>query len=161
MKKIFYITAIYSFFLLFLSPSFAKYKLTISNTVGSDFDELGDYDLFSYTKETDIKDNVLSETIFSFGNQFQLDWENELIDSRFRLDMLYTTAEDSDAAFLLVPTGYVQFKLFPQLSILAGNDFFKKFAIFLMIISAVIRRRPVFRPHREDHTIPRSRPLQL
>ena len=130
MKKIFSNSAVYCFILLLLlSPAFAKNKLTIKNTIGSDFDELGDYDLLSQTKETDIHNNLITENIFSFGDQFQIDWESKRIDSRFRLDMLYTTAEDADAAFLLVPTGYVQFKLFPQLSILAGNDFFKKFAI--------------------------------
>ena len=118
-----------SFLFFLLPPSFAKSKLTIKNTIGADSDELGDYDLFSNTKESDIKNQVLEENIFSFGDQLQADFESNKLDARVRLDMLYTSASGSDAAFMLAPTGFIHYKPFPQLSIFAGNDFFKHFVI--------------------------------
>lgn len=129
LKKLFTYSLLSCFLFFLLSPVCAKSKLTIKNTIGADFDELGDYDLFSNTKESDINDNVLSENIFSFGDQLQADFESSPLDARVRLDMLYTSASDADAAFILAPTGFIHYKPFPQLSIFAGNDFFKQFAI--------------------------------
>ncbi len=129
LKKLFTYFTLSCFLFFLLSPSFAKNKLTIKNTIGADSDELGDYDLFSNTKESDIKGNLLTENIFSFGDQLQADFEGSHLNARVRLDMLYTSASDADAAFILAPTGFIHYKPFPQLSIFAGNDFFKQFAI--------------------------------
>ena len=108
---------------------FAKTKLTVKNTVGADSDEIGDYDLFSRTNETDINDEIQTSNGFSFGDQFQLDLKNKQLSSRFRLTALYQNMDDSLSDIFIFPEGYVHYSPIPQLGVAFGNSFFKHFAI--------------------------------
>lgn len=107
----------------------AKAKLTIKNTLGADFDALGDYDFFALTNESDINDETESETVFAFGDRLQADFESEDVVARARLEVLYASAEAAPAKLLFVPTGFVH--LLPQahLGFVAGNNFYKHFAV--------------------------------
>lgn len=115
--------------LLISAASAKKTKLTIKNTLGADFDELGDYDLFTHTKETDANDETQTENIFAFGDRFQADLESNLITARARLELLYTNADEAETSFLVVPAGFVHFTPISQLGLIAGNNFYKYFAI--------------------------------
>lgn len=116
-------------FLILSAASAKKTKLTIKNTLGADFDELGDYDLFTHTKETDANDETQTENIFAFGDRFQADLESNLITARARLELLYSNADEEEADVLFVPTGFVHFTPVSQLGLIAGNNFYKYFAI--------------------------------
>ena len=107
----------------------AKTKLTIKNTVGADSDELGDYDLFSRTKETDVNGETQTSKTFSLGDRFQLDLENKIVNARFRLETIFQNGDDSLSDLILMPAGYVHFTPVSQIGFVAGNNFFKHFAI--------------------------------
>ena len=107
----------------------AKTKLTIKNTVGADSDELGEFDLFSYTNTTDISGATQSRFGFSLGDEFQIDLENDLFDARFRLDSFYQNNSDEIPSFVIAPSGYFHFTPIPQFGIIAGTNFYKHFAI--------------------------------
>ena len=110
-------------------------KVTIKNTLGSDLDEVGDYDLISRWKTTSISGSDERTTAFSFGDQFQLDWESDKVNARFRLDTLYTTASATDDAgkslpdLLFIPAGYVHYTPISQIGFIAGTNFFKHLVI--------------------------------
>ncbi len=107
-----------------------KSKITIKNTIGADLDEFGDYDVFSHTRQTDIEGKTISENVFSFGDQFQLDFESKLVDARLRLEALYSTADDAESKFLFSPTGFVHFEPFDKkIGFIAGNSYGKRFAV--------------------------------
>lgn len=114
--------------------SFAD-KITIKNTLGSDLDELGDYDLFSRWTETSVSGSDETTSAFSFGDQFQIDLETKSIQARFRLDTLYTTADSTDddgnalPALLFVPAGYAHYTPVSQIGFIAGTNFFKHLVI--------------------------------
>ena len=119
-----------AFFTLLATLSFAeKAKLTIKNTVGADLDEVGEYDAFTHSKETDVNDDTSSETAFAFGDQFQADFESSFLTARARLEFLYTSADDALAQFLVVPSGFVHITPIQHFGIIAGNNFYKYFAI--------------------------------
>lgn len=113
----------------FLSLLSAKTKLTIKNTLGAEMDELGDYDLFSWSKETDINGDTISSSIFSLGDEFQIDLDSDKWDGRFRLDLLYTNASDAVSPVILAPSGFIKFSPISNISFLFGNNFYKQFAI--------------------------------
>ena len=117
-----------------------KTKITIKNTVGADLDELGDYDLFTQNKESDISGKTVESKTFAFGDKFQADLESKYLEGRFRLETLFhdTNAsydgeeidfDDEIPKFLFVPSGFLHFKPIEQLGIVAGNNFYKHFAI--------------------------------
>ena len=114
--------------LLFATGLFAQ-KLTIKNTVGANLDEFGDYDLYNHSTETDISGDSNSENSFAFGDRFQADFSVKNFDARFRLDMLYHSADDEVPAFLVAPSGYIQYTPIRQLSFIAGTSFYKIFEI--------------------------------
>lgn len=107
----------------------AKTKLTVKNTVGGDLDELGDYDLFTKTSESDINDDMQTNSGISFGDRFQIDWENAFVNGRFRLEAVYQNVDDSLAKVIFAPSGYAHFTPLPQLGLVAGTNFYKHFAI--------------------------------
>ncbi len=110
---------------------FAKSKLTIKNTVGADLDELGDYDLVTHTQTESIDGSTDTDTAFALGDQFQIEWESSQLNARFRLETLYTNADDAEAKLLFVPAGFVHYApdVLHGLGFAAGNNFFKYFAI--------------------------------
>ncbi|MBR4599005.1 MAG: hypothetical protein IKO39_03030 [Treponema sp.] len=116
-------------FLLASLSLFAKSKLTIKNTVGADLDEVGDYDFFTNSKETDVNGDTQSSNSIAFGDRFQLDYESPLVNARARLEFLYSNADTANAKFLFVPAGFVHFTPIQQFGIVAGNNFYKYFAI--------------------------------
>ena len=116
-------------FLLASLSLFAKSKLTIKNTVGADLDEVGDYDFFHNSKETDVNGDTQSSNSIAFGDRFQLDYESPLVNARARLEFLYSNADTANAKFLFVPAGFVHFTPIQQFGIVAGNNFYKYFAI--------------------------------
>ena len=132
MKKILSVCILFCVLTVFLQAQ----KLTIKNTVGADYDELGDYDLYSFAQETNESGQTVVSNNFAFGDRFQLDFASQYVDARFRLEFLYKTASDSVPNFLVVPTGFVQFKPIKQLSFVVGNDFFKTFAISSAYLAA-------------------------
>lgn len=122
--------AVFSLFLLIslLQTGFAQ-KISIKNVFGSDSDELGDYDLYSLTNETDETGTTETKNIFSIGDRFQFDYSSKNLDGRFRLDLLYNNSGTDNSGFVMAPTGFILFRPVKQLSFVLGNDFFKTFAI--------------------------------
>lgn len=106
----------------------AKTKLTVKNTVGADSDELGEYDLFTRTSETDVN-GTNTDSGFSFGDRFQIDLENKLVNARFRLEAFYQNVDESLANFVVAPSGFAHFTPISQFGIVAGTNFYKHFAI--------------------------------
>ena len=104
-------------------------KLTIKNTLGSDLDDLSDYDLYSYSKETDIAGDTKTSSNFAIGDQLQAEVENTYIHARLRLEALYQNVSGSDRKFVFAPSGFVHVTPLPQIGIVAGNNFYKYFAI--------------------------------
>ena len=107
----------------------AKAKLTVKNTAGADLDEVGDYDLVTHTNETDINDDTQRETAFAFGDRLQADYESALVTARARLELLYTSADEAEAKLLFVPSGYAHVMPVPQFGVVAGTNFYKRFAV--------------------------------
>ncbi|WP_407427126.1 hypothetical protein [Treponema sp.] len=107
----------------------SKTKLTIKNTVGGDFDELADYDLYSKSTESDVYGEAHSNSGISFGDRFQIDLEDKLITARLRLETVYQTVDDSLSKVIFAPGGFVHFTPVSQFGIAAGNNFYKHFAI--------------------------------
>ena len=122
--------AVFSLFLLIslLQTGFAQ-KISIKNVFGADSDELGDYDLYSLTNETDETGTTVTKNIFSIGDRFQFDYSSKNLDGRFRLDLLYNNSGEDNFGFVMAPTGFILFRPVKQLSFVLGNDFFKTFAI--------------------------------
>ncbi len=104
-------------------------KLTIKNTLGSDFDELGDSDIFTHSNTDDISGETVTENAFAIGEQFQADFESSSLDARFRLEVLYDGSDSADASLIVAPTGFVHYEPIPQFGIIAGNNFYKRFAV--------------------------------
>ncbi len=104
-------------------------KLTIKNTLGSDLDDLGEYDLYSHTNETDIHGNTKSSNNFALGDQLQADVENKYVHARLRLEALFQNVNGNDRKLIFAPSGFVHFTPIPQIGIVAGNNFYKYFAI--------------------------------
>lgn len=75
-------------------------KLTIKNTIGSDLDSLGEYDLYSHTKQKTY--SVSGDSI--------------------------SDNDDSYSDFSFVPSGYIYFKPSEYFSVAAGNNFYKRFS---------------------------------
>ncbi len=125
MKKI---IAISFLALLSLSAFAEKKKLTIKNTVGANADELGSYNLFERTNETDIDDNVISENTFAFGDRLQLDYESNLITARARLEVLYNSGS-LEPSLLIAPSGFIYYTPIKQFGLVAGTNFYKQFEI--------------------------------
>ncbi len=111
-------------------------KLTITNTVGADSETLGDYDLYSYLRETDVNGDTQSENVFAFADEFQLDFKSKYVDARFRLETLYTSAEDADSSLIFIPSGFVHYEPLKQIGIIAGTSFYKRFAIKSAYVAA-------------------------
>ena len=107
----------------------AKTKLTIKNTVGGDSDEVGDYDLFSHTKEKELSGGTNSNSGFSLGDRFQVDLEDNLLTGRFRLETIFQTGDDSLSKVIFAPSGFLHFTPIQQHGFVAGNNFYKHFAI--------------------------------
>ncbi len=107
----------------------AKTKLTIKNTLGAETDELGDYDIYTYSKETDIDENTNESHIFSLADEFQLDLDSDYFDGRLRLDLLYTNASDAVSSWILAPSGFVKYTPISNISFIVGNNFYKQFVI--------------------------------
>ena len=126
MKRILVTTALA---LLAASAFAAKSKLTVKNTLGADLDEVGDYDLYTRTQTEDISGSTATDTAFALGEQFQVDYESKRLKGRFRLEALYTNADQAESKLLVAPAGYVHYEPLPQLGLAAGNNFFKYFAI--------------------------------
>jgi len=126
MKKIIFCISI--FFTLFAGLS-AKTKLTIKNTLGAEADELGDYDLFSKTTETDINGNTVSSNIFSLADEFQIDLDSDKLDGRLRLDLLYTNASAAVSPWIFAPSGFIKYSPISNISFILGNNFYKQFVI--------------------------------
>lgn len=124
-----------TYLLIFTSTLAFADKLTIKNTVGADLDEVGDYDLYAKSTTTDVSGSEVSDSTFAFGEQFQLDWESYTLNGRFRLEMLYSNAQvydDDDnelPEMLFIPSGFLHYTPILQCGIVAGNDFYKHFAI--------------------------------
>jgi len=122
----------FAFFFIFLfleTGLFAKTKVTVKNTLGGDLDEIGDYDFFTTTSESDINGDTKKENYFSLGDQLQLDLENEYLTGRFRLEALYQNSADSPSDLIIAPSGFLHFTPLPQLGLVFGNNFYKHFAI--------------------------------
>ena len=134
-----YISVMVLAFLTVASLS-AKTKLTFKNTVGADLDEVGDWDLFTQSRETDIFGKTTTTKTFAFGDQFQIDLENKNLEGRFRLETLFhntsvtydgskTDYEDGIPKLLFIPSGFLHFKPIQQFGIVGGTNFYKHFAI--------------------------------
>lgn len=108
--------------------SAAAGKLTIKNTVGSDIDEIGESDLFTHSKTDGISGGTVTENAFAIGEQFQTDLETEKVDARLRLELLLDTSDDSPSTFVIAPSGFVHYEPIPQFGIIAGTNFYKRFA---------------------------------
>ncbi len=108
--------------------SAAAGKLTIKNTVGSDIDEIGESDLFTHSKTDGISGGTVTENAFVIGEQFQADLETEKVDARLRLELLLDTSDDSPSTFVIAPSGFVHYEPIPQFGIIAGTNFYKRFA---------------------------------
>lgn len=123
------------FSILFVSMLFAasaKTKLKITNTIGGDSDSLGDYDLYTSERETDIDDDVISSKTYSIGDRFRIDLENSLINARLQMEVLYhksNSAYDEIPDFVFAPSGYIHFTPIKQFGIVAGTNYGKLFAI--------------------------------
>lgn len=59
-----------------------------------------------------------------------------MITARARLELLYSNADEAEANFLVVPTGFVHFTPVSQFGLVAGNNFYKYFAIPSAYLSA-------------------------
>ncbi|MBQ7157965.1 MAG: hypothetical protein IJS09_00870 [Treponema sp.] len=124
------IITIASAFALIASLGFAKSsKLTIKNTVGSDLDELGEYDMYAHTTETDINGDKQTNNNFALGDQLQADFESTYVTARLRLEGLFQNVNGDDHKFVLRPSGFVHVTPLPNIGIIAGNNFYKYFAI--------------------------------
>lgn len=119
------------FFLLVLSSlwTVSAQKITIKNSFGADSDEVGDFDLFAHSRETDINEDTLTSNDFSIGDRFQIDLDSKYVDGRFRLITLYQNADSSLPNVIIAPSGFAHFMPIKQLGIVAGNNFYKHFAI--------------------------------
>ncbi|MBQ9206979.1 MAG: hypothetical protein IJ158_09740 [Treponema sp.] len=126
MKRHILTITLFAFALASLS---AKTKLTVKNTVGADLDELGEYDLFTRTNETDVTGDTTTNTGFSFGDRLQADVEDDLFNARIRLEAFYQNMDDSLANVIFAPSGYFHFTPVSQFGIVAGTNFYKHFAI--------------------------------
>ena len=116
----------------FASDEKSSSKLTIKNTVGGNSEDFGDYDLYSYQRQTDINGDTVSENVFGLGDRFQLDFTSKFVDARFRLDTLYSNASVINAAessLIFAPSGFVHYEPVKQFGIIAGTNFYKKFVI--------------------------------
>ena len=104
-------------------------KITIKNTIGADLDELGDYDLYSRSKTENYDGTTGTDSSFALSDEFQVELKMSALQARFRLDALYSGADDATAKLIIAPRGFVLYKIVDQLGIIAGNDFFKQLAI--------------------------------
>ncbi len=111
------------------ASSIAAQTLTIKNTFGADEESLGDYNLYSYSKETDINGDTVTNSGFALGNSTQADWVSEHLDARIKLEFLYQNIDSDEITFGILPTGYVYYEPIKQFGIILGNNFYKKFAI--------------------------------
>ena len=128
------------FTLLAVSSLSAKTKITIKNTVGADSDSVGDWDLYTQQKETDINEKDTASKTFAFGDRFQIDLDSKQLDGRFRLETLFHKTnvtydgekldyDDEIPKLLFVPSGFLHYKPIKQFGIIGGNNFYKHFAI--------------------------------
>lgn len=129
---------IFVLFSLCAVASFAKSsRLAIKNVFGGDLDSLGDYDLYSHSQETDVNDETVTADTFALGDRFQLDYESDMVTTRFRMELLYhnisgdtTTAnEDEIPNFVFAPSGFVYFTPVNPFGIIVGTNYYKQFAI--------------------------------
>ena len=134
-------------FLGFLTGTAFADKLTIKNTVGANSDDVGEYDLFTNQKETDISGKTTETSTFAFGDRFQIDLESDTLNGRFRLETLFhntsTTydgekvdSEDAVPNLIFVPSGFLHFSPVQQFGLIVGNNFYKYFAIKSAYLSA-------------------------
>ncbi|MBB5218713.1 hypothetical protein HNP77_001082 [Treponema rectale] len=129
MKKIFLTAAV-----LTAAASVSVYpeKLTIKNTIGSDLDTLGEYDLYSHTKQKVYSasgDTISENDSLAFGDELQAEFESDSIEIKGRLEFLWTDNEEAYSDLIFIPSGYVYFKPSQYFSIAAGNNFYKRFSI--------------------------------
>ncbi|MBR1535463.1 MAG: hypothetical protein IJ630_00825 [Treponema sp.] len=117
------------FAISFMASLSAKTKLTFKNTVGADSDEIADYDFYSRSTEKEYSGGESTSSGFSFGDQAQLDLENNQLSLRARLTAFYQNFDDDMAKFVVIPEGYVHYSPIPQLGFAFGNNFSKHFAI--------------------------------
>lgn len=136
-RKIFLLAILAAFVAAALS---ATTKVTIKNTLGADSREVGDWDLFTQSRESDILGKTTETKTFAFGDRFQIDFENEKLEGRFRLETLFHNSsltydgskEDYDDGIpnlLFAPSGFLHFKPIQQFGIVGGTNFYKHFAI--------------------------------
>lgn len=125
MKRIILAT---TFALLSLSAFAEKSKLTIKNTIGANTDELGSYNLYSHTNETNIDNETISQNIFAFGDRLQVDYESKLLTARARLEMLYNSGSQ-EPSFLIAPSGFIYYTPIKEFGLVAGTNFYKLFEI--------------------------------
>lgn len=122
------------FFGIIFAGTFASFaeksKLTIKNTFGGDSEALGEYDLFTHSKELQVSGNEVSRNIFALGNKIQLDFENSFITSRFGLEVLFNNSDLQEIPkFVFVPAGFINYSPIKQISFCVGNNYSKLFAI--------------------------------
>ena len=105
------------------ASSIAAQTLTIKKTFGEDEESLGDYNLYSYSKETDINGDTVTNSGFALGNSTQADWVSEHLDARIKLEFLYQNIDSDEITFGILPTGYVYYEPIKQFGIIVGNNF--------------------------------------
>jgi hypothetical protein len=104
-------------------------KITIKNTFGADLDESGDYDFYTRSKTENTGGTTDTDSSFALADEFQVELKVSDIEARFRLDALYSGADDAASKLIIAPHGFVHYKPVDQFGIIAGNDFFKHLAI--------------------------------
>ncbi len=143
-------TPLFALIPILLCPvNLAAQKLTIRNIFGADQDALGNYDLFTTQRQTDINEDLSTSNIFALGDQLQADYKSSLITGRLRLEAAFQTGstesngddantglaartsytDDAIPNFVFAPSGFVHFTPIPQIGLLAGTSFFKHLAI--------------------------------
>lgn len=102
-----------------LTSSVSAQSILLTNIFGGDADTAGK-DVISFDKDWNKKE-------MSFGDRVQFDLSSEKVDSRIRLDLATTALDGKNSTLRL--RGYFAYKPWEFLNIIAGNNFFSKYAV--------------------------------
>ncbi len=103
-----------------LSGSLSAQSVSLTNIFGGNTDNTAAKDLISFDKDWNKND-------MSFGDRIQFDLSSEKLDSRIRLDLAAPTLDGKNTTLRL--RGYVAYKPWEFLHVIAGNNFFSKYAV--------------------------------
>lgn len=110
-----------------LTSSVSAQSISLTNIFGGDADTAGK-DVISFDKDWNKKE-------MSFGDRVQFDLSSEKVDSRIRLDLATTALDGKNSTLRL--RGYFAYKPWEFLNIIAGNNFFSKYAVSTAQLLAV------------------------